>query len=332
MLLFIICVLHVNAQVKHIVYLEDTINGSGRNKIATNISRSEIQYLYKTVYVDSTKIWTQFDTLILPPLNNYLKFYVIDEFKIFPSVSRRDYNNIACFQLYYDSAINRISVKKLIFSTVVDKFIALGNGTTTIGTGTAADTIKSGSILNIRDVHLGSLVQQLNKRSIYNQTTANYTDSLNGAGTGKIVYGNTTANKPVLTLSWTIAPAVGDSLLFSYTKIGLLSVNDSLYVRSLFWETLPTNKFNTSNQNKTFLIPVSVKYWGAQNFSFLTISQTLNWVSVNSPGNQALFNYLFPNRGLRFNCGDFLKLSGGQNWIGNKIFKVVIKYHIETIN
>jgi hypothetical protein len=67
------------------------------------ISQPEIQYLYKTVYVDSAKIRNYFDTLIIskPGLN---KIIVIDEVLVTHN-GLLNYNSIAGFMMYSDTIL-----------------------------------------------------------------------------------------------------------------------------------------------------------------------------------------------------------------------------------
>ena len=103
--LLVLYSLIINAQTKHILYREDTIgNSNGIGKIRTNsFINNQTPYLYKTVWVDSSKIRNYFDTLLIAsPGTN--KIIVIDGMTIKHN-SLLNYNNMACFMLYADTVL-----------------------------------------------------------------------------------------------------------------------------------------------------------------------------------------------------------------------------------
>lgn len=255
--------------------------------------------LYKTVYVDSAKVWNQFDTLIIssPGINNTI---VLDEIRYRPISGSRMFDLMACFMTYYDTITGQVA-KDLPSS----QFLANGNG--------VSHTLGSGNLGNTKIIP-GSLIVTTDAQTL----TDNGDNTLSGDGTGTINY-----NTGAITLNWTSAPILGhpinaDSYSWLIDRV----------LRTSFSEI--GNFFNFGN-GSLFSTPKLVRPLMSESVAILNGSWLLTW---NNVANDYFTTSLFLNKGVKFHVGDFINSSTGgftHNTIGNLKLKFIIKYHIETI-
>ena len=273
--------------------------GATAQSISDSILANTTQYLYKTVYVDSAKIWNQFDTLIIVAagINNTI---VLDEIRYHPVNGNRMYDKMACFMTYFDTITGQVE-----FDILESQLLANGNG--------SSHTLGSGNL-----GHTGIVPGTLSITTDAQTLTDNGDNTLSGDGTGTINY-----NTGDITLNWTSAPINGHPInadTYGYYISG--------YLRTSFSEIgLYLNYGNGS----IFSTPKLIRPLMSEPVAILNGSWLLTW---NNVANDYFTTSLFLNKGVKFHAGDFINSENAgyiHNSIGNLKLKFTIKYHIETI-